>query len=87
VWKLVTAQTGLMGLLAGLLALPAGIILAVVMIFVVNKRSFGWTLQMEVEPVLLLQAVGIALVGALLAGIIPSWRMSRVPPAVALRGE
>jgi putative ABC transport system permease protein len=87
VWKLVTAQTGLMGLLAGLLAVPAGIILAVVMIFVVNKRSFGWTLQMEVEPILLFQAVGIALAGALLAGILPSWRMSRVPPAAALRGE
>jgi putative ABC transport system permease protein len=87
VWKLVTAQTGLMGLLAGLLAVPAGLILAVVMIFVVNKRSFGWTLQMEVEPMLLLQAVGVAVLGALLAGVAPSWLMSRVPPAAALRGE
>lgn len=87
VWKLVTAQTGLMGLLAGLLAVPAGLVLAVVMIFVVNKRSFGWTLQMEIEPMLLIQAVGVAVLGALLAGVVPSWRMSRVPPAAALRGE
>jgi putative ABC transport system permease protein len=87
VWKLVTAQTGLMGVLAGLLAIPAGLVLAVVMIFVVNKRSFGWTLQMEVDPALFVQAVGLAVLGALLAGVIPSWRMSRVPPARALRGE
>ena len=50
VWHLVTAQTGLMGFIAGLMAMPMGIALAAVMILVVNKRSFGWTLQMELGP-------------------------------------
>jgi putative ABC transport system permease protein len=76
-----------MGLVAGLLALPVGMVLAVVMIHVVNRRSFGWTVDMEVPPELLLQAVGLALVGALLAGVHPSWRMARTPPAAALREE
>jgi putative ABC transport system permease protein len=57
------------------------------MIFVVNKRSFGWTLRMEVGPDVVLQAVALALVGALLAGLYPAWRMSRTSPAEALRGE
>jgi putative ABC transport system permease protein len=87
VWKLVTAQTGLMGLVAGILAVPAGFVLAIVMIFVVNKRSFGWTLQMEAGPEIVLQAVGLAVVGALLAGILPAWRMARTSPARALREE
>jgi putative ABC transport system permease protein len=87
VWKLVTAQTGLMGLVAGILAVPAGLVLALVMVFVVNKRSFGWTLQLQVGPDILLQAVVLALVGALLAGIVPAWRMSRTSPAAALREE
>jgi len=87
VWQLVTAQTGLMGLVAGILAMPAGLILALVMIFVVNKRSFGWTLQLEVGPEILLQAVALAILGALLAGILPAWRMSRTSPAMALREE
>ncbi len=87
VWKLVTAQTGIMGLVAGVLAVPAGLVLAAVMIFVVNKRSFGWTLQMEVGPEILLQAVLLALLGALLAGVFPAWRMSRTSPALALRSE
>jgi putative ABC transport system permease protein len=47
-WGLVTAQTGVMGAVAGILALPMGLVLAVVMIQVVNRRSFGWTLEMEV---------------------------------------
>ena len=87
VWKLVTAQTGLMGLVAGLLAVPAGLVLALVMIFVVNKRSFGWTLQMDVGPGILAQGLLLAVLGALLAGIFPAWRMSRTSPAVALREE
>jgi putative ABC transport system permease protein len=86
-WKLVVTQTGLMGLVSGLLAVPMGLVLSVVMIFVVNKRSFGWTLDMEVGPEVLAQAVGLALVGALLAGLYPAWRMSRTSPALALRGE
>ncbi|MFO8174492.1 MAG: ABC transporter permease, partial [Longimicrobiales bacterium] len=87
VWKLVTAQTGIMGLVAGVLAVPAGLTLALVMIFVVNKRSFGWTLQLQVGPEILIQAVLLALLGALLAGILPAWRMARTSPAMALREE
>ncbi len=87
IWQLVTFQTGIMGLVAGILAVPAGLLLAVVMIFVVNKRSFGWTLQLEVGPDILIQAILLAVVGALLAGIFPSWRMSRTSPALALREE
>jgi putative ABC transport system permease protein len=87
VWTLVTTQTGVMGVAAGILAVPAGIILAVVMIFVVNKRSFGWTLQLELGPSMVLQAVAMAVLGALLAGLYPAWRMSRTSPGLALREE
>ncbi|TVP75225.1 MAG: ABC transporter permease [Gemmatimonadales bacterium] len=86
-WGLVTAQTGLMGLVAGLLALPAGLLLAWVMIHVVNRRSFGWTLELDAGGALLWQSLVLALLGALLAGIYPSWRMSRTSPAEALREE
>jgi putative ABC transport system permease protein len=64
-----------------------GVVLSIVMIFVINKRAFGWTLQMEVGGDVLAQAIGLALVGALLAGVYPAWRMARTRPAVALRGE
>ncbi len=87
VWQLVTTQTGLMGAISGILAVPMGWVLALVMIHVVNKRSFGWTLHMEVGPDVVLQALGLALVGAIVAGVYPAWRMSRVSPAEALRGE
>ena len=87
VWHLVTAQTGLMGLVAGLLSLPVGLVMAVVMIYVINRRSFGWTLSMEVPPAVLAQAVLLAVAAAVLAGLYPAWKMARTSPAVALREE
>jgi putative ABC transport system permease protein len=86
-WRLVITQTGLLGLVSGVLAVPMGIVLSLVMIFVVNKRSFGWTLDMQLGPEVLAQAIGLALVGALLAGLYPARRMARTRPAAALRGE
>jgi putative ABC transport system permease protein len=87
VWQLVTSQTGLMGLAAGLLSLPVGMTLAAVMIYVINRRSFGWTIRMELAPGVLLQALLLALAAALLAGLYPAYKMARTSPALALREE
>ena len=87
VWQLVTTQTGLMGLAAGLLSLPVGLVLSAILVYVINRRSFGWTIHLEVSPALLLEALALALGTALAAGIVPAWRMARTSPALALREE
>ena len=87
VWGLTTAQTGFMGLVAGLLALPVGTALALVLIFVINRRSFGWSLQLEIAPAILVQAVLLAVAAALLAAVYPAWRMSTMALPAALREE
>ena len=87
VWGLMTSQTGLMGLIAGLLAVPVGVGLALILVLVINRRSFGWTLQIEIAPEILVQAIGMAVVAALLAGLYPALRMARTSPALALREE
>lgn len=86
-WRGVVAQTGLLGLAAGVLSIPMGLALSWVMVYVVNKRSFGWTLDMRVAPDILLQAVVLAVVAAVLAGLGPARAMAKTRPAVALRGE
>ena len=72
---------------AGLLSLPVGIVMALVLVYVINRRSFGWTLQLQVDPMILLQALLLALVAAMLAGLYTALRMARTSPAVALREE
>ena len=86
-WGLVISQTGLMGITAGLLALPVGVALALVLVFVINKRSFGWTLLFQLDGGLFVQALLVAVAAAVLAGLYPAWRMSRTSPALALREE
>lgn len=84
---LVSLQTGFMGFAAGLVAIPVGLLLAAVLIFVINRRAFGWTLPFQVDPWILAQALALAVIAALLAGLYPLWRMARTPPAHALRAD
>ncbi|UCE90503.1 MAG: FtsX-like permease family protein [Pseudomonadota bacterium] len=86
-WGLVTTETGLMGLVAGALAVPLGVVLAAMLVYVINRRSFGWSMDMYIDPLTLGSALLLALVAALMAGLYPAWRMSRTPAALALREE
>lgn len=85
--RYVMLQTAVMGAIAGVLALPLGLALAYVLIFVINKRSFGWTLHFSVQPGILLQALLLAGAAAVLAGIYPSLSLSRSSMTEALRSE
>ncbi len=86
-WNYVIMQTGVMGGMAGILSLPLGVIISYVLVYVINLRSFGWTLEFLVSPSLLFQAFGLAVLAALLAGIYPSIKMAQANPAHALRSE
>lgn len=86
-WNYVVTQTGVMGVMAGVLSVPLGILMAYILVYVINLRSFGWTLQFMISSDVLLQAVGLAILAALFAGLYPSWKMSGANPADALRNE
>jgi len=82
-----TLQSSLMGAIAGVLSLPLGYLLAYVLVFVINKRSFGWTLQLTVPMDVLVQSLVLAVGAAFLAGLYPTWRMAQSSPAVVLNNE
>lgn len=85
--KLVILQTGIMGLASGLLSLPLGNIIALILTYFINERSFGWTVNFEFMPYFMLQAFIISIFAAILAGIYPAFRMAAVSPAIALRED
>lgn len=84
---MVTTQTGFMGLAAGLLAIPTGLALAALLIEVINRRAFGWSMTTVIPADALLEAVLLATAAAMLAGIYPGWRMAHASPAEALRND
>jgi putative ABC transport system permease protein len=80
-------QTGLLGLAAGLAAAPIGTALALLLVHVINRRSFGWTMDFVLTPQALISGISLAVVAALLAGIYPAWRASRIELGAALRED
>jgi putative ABC transport system permease protein len=84
-WSLIVLETGLIGLMAGILALPTGYAVALILVRVINVRSFGWTMNLFVEPEPFIQAVLISLFAGLLAGIYPAMRISKRKASDAMR--
>lgn len=87
VGTLVGAQTALMGLAAGVLAVPVGLALAGMLMQVINRRAFGWSMQTVVPAEVLAGAIALAVVAALVAGLYPAWRLAHARPVEGLREE
>jgi putative ABC transport system permease protein len=86
-WAVIALETGLMGGIAGLLAMPTGLALSWILVYIINRRSFGWTLQMQLSPEPFVEALLVAVVAALLAGVYPAYRIGRAVAAESLRYE
>lgn len=80
-------ESGLLALVAGLVSWGTGYAAAAILVFIVNRRAFGWTLQFlpaEGDYVKLM-ALGVA--AALLGSLISMFRLWRAPILAAIREE
>ena len=84
---LVLAQTVFMGLVALLAAIPAGLLTALTLTEVINRRAFGWQIDLHVTPAQFTNALWLALAAALAAGLYPAWRSAHAALASGLREE
>jgi putative ABC transport system permease protein len=84
---LVLAQTTFMGIAALLTAIPAGLLTALLLTGVINRRAFGWQIDLHLTPAQFTDALWLALAAALAAGVYPAWRSARAPLANGLREE
>ena len=80
-------EAGLLALTATVMSWGLGVLMSAVLIFVVNRRAFGWTLQFHPGAgsygLLLLLALGAALAGSLY----PIYRATRLSVAATIREE
>lgn len=83
----VLLQTLAAGAVAATLAVPVGLGLAVLLIDVINVRSFGWTMSLHVPGGRLAAAWGAALLAAGLAALGPALLAARRTPAGVLRND
>jgi putative ABC transport system permease protein len=85
--RLQLMQGGTLGLLAGLCALPLGLGLAVLLIEVINRRSFGWSMQLDLPWGQILAALGISTLAAVAAAWWPARRAAGMALVQQLRGS
>jgi len=80
-------HTGVIGLVIGVFSLPIGIALCTVLINVINQRSFGWSMQTILSPSVLGQSLSIAIVSALVAGVLATLHLRKFDIAHNLKRD
>jgi putative ABC transport system permease protein len=85
--KQILIEAGLLGLLANFAGLALGFLLSLVLIYVINKQSFGWTIRFHWPVVVLLSAISVVYVATVLAGLYPAQVAVRLNPLEAVHEE
>ena len=85
--RMILAETVLMGLFSFLWGGIAGTLLSLILIFVINKQSFGWTIPFHWSWLIYIQTLGIIILGSILSGWIPAGMAVRKSTQEMIREE
>ena len=79
--RMVVIEAALLGAVSQGLGVIAGILLSLILVFVINVQSFGWTIQFHLPAGFLLQSSLLILLATAVSGIYPAYRAGRMPAA------
>ncbi|HEY2823674.1 MAG TPA: ABC transporter permease [Candidatus Acidoferrum sp.] len=85
--KLILVEAGLLGLLATLAGVIQGFALSLILVFVINKQSFGWTIRFHWPVAILLGALTVVYIATVLAGLYPASVAIRLKPIEVVHEE
>jgi putative ABC transport system permease protein len=85
--RMILSEAALLGLVASAAGVVLGFALSLLLIFVVNKQSFGWTIQLHPPNLLLGGALALVWGVTVLAGLYPARVAGRMNPLEAIREE
>jgi putative ABC transport system permease protein len=77
----------LLGLFSNFVGAALGTLLSLVLIYVINKQSFGWTIQFHWPVLLLVAALTLIYAATLVAGIYPARIAMRLNPVEVVHEE
>lgn len=85
--NMILTEAGLLGLLAIVLGLMLGFVLSLLLIYILNKQSFGWTIQFHPPYALLAGALLLIWCVTVLAGLYPARVARRLHPIQVIHEE
>lgn len=85
--RLILFEAGLLGLLANIAGFVLGVLLSLLLIFVINKQSFGWTIQFHWPVAVLLAAFLIVDAATITAGLYPARIATQLVPIEVIHEE
>jgi len=85
--KLILVEAGLLGLLANLAGFVLGYFLSLILVFVINKQSFGWTIRFHWPVTVLLGALTVVYAATVLAALYPARVAARLNPLEVIHEE
>ncbi len=80
-------EAGLLGALANIAGVTLGLILSLLLIRVINKQSFGWTIQFHWPVPVLLSALSIVYAATVLSALYPARIANRLVPIEVIHEE
>jgi putative ABC transport system permease protein len=85
--NLILFEAGLIGMLSNIAGLLLGLVLSLLLIFVINKQSFGWTIRFHWPVAVLLGALSLVYLATVLAGFYPARVATRLNPIEVVHEE
>ena len=85
--KLILVESGLLGLLSIVVGLAVGSALSLVLVYVINRQSFGWTIQFHWPAAQLLAALALIYLASVAAGLYPARIAAALNPIEAIHEE
>src|SRR5258706_7907169 len=70
--RMILAEAALLGLLANAAGLMLGFALSLILVFVINKQSFGWTIRFHWPVAVLLGALTVVYAATVVSGLYPA---------------
>ena len=84
---MIVLESTLLGVASTVAGLVMGYVLSWILIYVINKQSFGWTIDFHTPAALIAASLAVTLLASALAGLVPA-RMARgIDIASAMKTE